>query len=255
MKSLRSGGAAVFALVLFFSAVYPRSGVSQEQGGVNRGFYVGTMVAVPFSQKLYHQTSFSGMTVSADLELDYGIGFAAVAGNRISDYLGVELTGTWSRQSADLRLPLPPALARQLSQVVQLPAAAAAGGLSFDYSGTVSALQSKLDILLYPVRIPVTSSCVAEPYAGGGAGVVRSDVDMDLVLNDQTRAIRSGAAGQLIPGNVKSKATDFQTSLRAGVNVPFDRLAADLGWQFYRTYNEGKNSNSHVVGLVIKYAF
>lgn len=242
MKSLRSGVAAVFALVLCLSVASPRNAASQEQGDVNRGFYVGTMIAVPFSQKLYHRTSVSGMTVSADLELDYGIGFAAVAGNRISDYLGVELTGTWSRQSSDLGLPLPPALA------------GAASGVSLAYAGTVTALQSKLDLLLYPVRVPITSSGAAEPYVGGGAGVVRSDVDMDLVLNDRTRAITGTPAGGLIPKKVSSKATDFQMSLRAGVNVPFDRLGADLGWQFYRTYNEGKNSNSHVLGLVIKYA-
>lgn len=242
MKSLRSGVAAVFALVLCLSVASPRNAASQEPGDVNRGFYVGTMIAVPFSQKLYHRTSVSGMTVSADLELDYGIGFAAVAGNRISDYLGVELTGTWSRQSSDLGLPLPPALA------------GAASGVSLAYAGTVTALQSKLDLLLYPVRVPITSSGAAEPYVGGGAGVVRSDVDMDLVLNDRTRAITGTPAGGLIPKKVSSKATDFQMSLRAGVNVPFDRLGADLGWQFYRTYNEGKNSNSHVLGLVIKYA-
>lgn len=242
MKSLRSGVAAVFALVLCLSVASPRNAVSQEQGDVNRGFYVGTMIAVPFSQKLYHRTSVGGMAVSADLELDYGIGFAAVAGNRISDYLGVELTGTWSRQSSDLGLPLPPALA------------GAASGVSLAYAGTVTALQSKLDLLLYPVRVPITSSGAAEPYVGGGAGVVRSDVDMDLVLNDRTRAITGTPAGGLIPKKVSSKATDFQMSLRAGVNVPFDRLGADLGWQFYRTYNEGKNSNSHVLGLVIKYA-
>lgn len=247
MKSLRSGVAAVFALALCLFAVSPRNAASQEPGDVNRGFYVGTMIAVPFSQKLYHRTSVSGMTVSADLELDYGIGFAAVAGNRISDYLGVELTGTWSRQSSDLRLPLPPALAGQLP-------GGAASGASLAYGGTVTALQSKLDLLLYPVRVPITSSGVAEPYVGGGAGVVRSDIDMDLVLNDQTRAITGTPAGGLIPKKVSSKATDFQMSLRAGVNVPFDRLGADLGWQFYRTYNEGKNSNSHVLGLVIKYA-
>lgn len=239
MKSLRSGVAAVFALVLCLSAASPRSAASQEPGGVNRGFYVGTMVAVPFSQKLYHRTAVGGMTASADLELDYGIGFAAVAGNRISDYLGVELTGTWSRQSSDLRLPLPPAL----------------GGVSLAYAGTVTALQSKLDLLLYPARIPITSSGAAEPYVGGGAGVVRSDIDMALVQSEQTRTIAATPAGRLIPGKVSSKATDFQMSLRAGVNVPFDRLGADLGWQFYRTYNEGKNSNSHVLGLVIKYAF
>lgn len=247
MKSLRSGVAAVFALVLCLSVASPRSAASQEPGGVNKGFYVGTMIAVPFSQKLYHRTAVSGMTVSADLELDYGIGFAAVAGNRISDYLGVELTGTWSRQSSDLRLPLPPALAGALP--------AAARGASLAYGGTVTALQSKLDLLLYPVRIPITSSGAAEPYVGGGAGVVRSDVDMALVQSDQTRAIAATPAGRLVPGKVSSKATDFQMSLRAGVNVPFDRLGADLGWQFYRTYNEGKNSNSHVLGLVIKYAF
>ena len=242
MKSLRSGVAAVFALVLCLSVASPRDAASQETGDVNRGFYVGTMIAVPFSQKLYHRTSVGGMTVSADLELDYGIGFAAVAGNRISDYLGVELTGTWSRQSSDLRFPLPPALA------------GAASGVSLAYAGTVTALQSKLDLLLYPARVPITSSGTAEPYVGGGAGVVRSDVDMDLVRNDRTRAITATPAGRLIPGKVSSKATDFQMSLRAGVNVPFDRLGADLGWQFYRTYNEGKNSNSHVLGLVIKYA-
>lgn len=242
MKSLRSGVAAAFALVLCLSVASPQNAASQEQGDVNRGFYVGTMIAVPFSQKLYHRTSVSGMAVSADLELDYGIGFAAVAGNRISDYLGVELTGTWSRQSSDLGLPLPPALA------------GAASGVSLAYAGTVTALQSKLDLLLYPVRVPITSSGAAEPYVGGGAGVVRSDIDMDLVLNDRTRAITGTPAGGLIPGKVSSKATDFQMSLRAGVNVPFDRLGADLGWQFYRTYNEGKNSNSHVLGLVIKYA-
>ncbi len=248
MKSLGPGVPAVFLFVLFFLAPHPQGAVSQESEDANRGFYVGSMVAVPFGQSLYHQTSFpvggSAVAISADLDLDYGIGFAAVLGNRISDYLGVELTGTWSRQSSDLRLPLPPALAGQL------PGAAAGGGAALPYRGRVIALQSKLDLLLYPARIPVTSSGVAEPYLGGGAGVVRSDIDVDLVL-DQTSPLRGVP---MIPGKVTSKQTDLQMSLRAGVNVPFDRLSADLGWQFYRTYNEGKNSNSHVVGLIIKYA-
>ena len=252
MKSLGSGVPAVFLFVLFFLALHPQGAASQESEDVNRGFYVGSMVAVPFGQSLYHQTSFplggNAVAISADLDLDYGIGFAAILGNRISDYLGVELTGTWSRQSSDLRLPLPPALAGQL------PGAAAGGGVTLPYRGRVIALQSKLDLLLYPVRIPVTSSGVAEPYLGGGAGVVRSDIDVDLVLNDQTRPLRNIPAGRMIPGKVTSKQTDLQMSLRAGVNVPFDRLSADLGWQFYRTYNKGKNSNSHVVGLIIKYA-
>ena len=249
MKSLGSGVSAVFLFVLFFLALHPQGVASQESEDVNRGFYVGSMVAVPFGQSLYHQTSFNlaagnAVAISADLDLDYGIGFAAVLGNRVSDYLGVELTGTWSRQSSDLRLPLPAAL------VSQLPGAAAGGGVTLPYRGRVIALQSKLDLLLYPARIPVTSSGVAEPYLGGGAGVVRSDIDVDLVL-DQTSPLRGIPT---IPGKVTSKQTDLQMSLRAGVNVPFDRLSADLGWQFYRTYNEGKNSNSHVVGLIIKYA-
>ena len=257
MKILGSGVPAVFLLVLFFLALHPRGAASQESEDVNRGFYVGSMVAVPFGQNLYHQTSFplggNAVAISADLDLDYGIGFAAVLGNRISDYLGVELTGTWSRQSSDLRLPLPPALAGQLSAAgIQLPGAAAGGGVTLPYRGRVIALQSKLDLLLYPARIPVTSSGVAEPYLGGGAGVVRSDIDVDIVL-DQASPLRNNPIIP-IPGKVTSKQTDLQMSLRAGVNVPFDRLSADLGWQFYRTYNKGKNSNSHVVGLIIKYA-
>lgn len=255
MKSLGSGVPAVSLLVLFFLALHPQGAASQESEDVNRGFYVGSMVAVPFGQSLYHQTSFplggNAVAISADLDLDYGIGFAAVLGNRISDYLGAELTGTWSRQASDLLLPLPPALAGQLSAAgIQLPGTAAGGGVTLPYRGRVIALQSKLDLLLYPARIPVTSSGVAEPYLGGGAGVVRSDIDVDIVL-DQASPLR---AIPTIPGKVTSKQTDFQMSLRAGVNVPFDRLSADLGWQFYRTYNKGKNSNSHVVGLIIKYA-
>ena len=255
MKSLGSGVPAVFLFVLFFFAVHPQDVVSQESEAVDRGFYVGSMVAVPFGQSLYHQTSFnlggSAVAISAGLDLDYGVGFAAVFGNRISDYLGVELTGTWSRQSSDLRLPLPQAVV----QMLPLPSAAAGGGVILPYRGRVIALQSKLDLLLYPVRIPVTSSGVAEPYLGGGAGLVKSDLDMDIILNDQTRALAAaGPAGQLIPRKVTSKETDLQMSLRAGVNVPFGRLSADLGWQFYRTYNKGKNSNSHVAGLIIKYA-
>ncbi len=115
-------------------------------------------------------------------------------------------------------------------------------------------LQSKIDLLLYPVRVPVTSSRVVEPYLGGGVGIVRSELQVDIVKDEATQGIIA-ATGGLIPEKLSNTDTDFQTSIRAGLNIPFSSTELDLGWQFYRTYVEGKNNSSHVVGDILKCMF
>ena len=59
----------------------------------------------------------------------------------------------------------------------------------------------------------------------------------------------------LIPENLAEKETDFQLTLRAGVNVPFNSIDLDLGWQFYRTYVKGEDNSSHAAGGILKYVF
>ena len=216
------------------------------------------MVAVPFAQDLHHQTSFTvpgfntEMTASGDMEIGYGLGFAAVLGKEISDYAALELTGSWSRQPADLAVSLPAILMQGFSNSdFELPS-------GFSYDGKVVVLQSKIDLLVYP-RKTATESGSAEPYLGGGAGIVRSDIDMDIERDAPTQAfigaLEELGFAELLPQKIDDVGTDFQLTLRAGVNVPFNDIDLDLGWQFYRTYVEGEDNNSHVVGSILKYAF
>ena len=76
----------------------------------------------------------------------------------------------------------------------------------------------------------------------------------ELVPENLARLIPENLAG-LIPEKIDEKETDFQLSLRAGVNVPFNGIDLDLGWQFYRTYVEGEDNSSHVVAGILKYVF
>jgi len=147
---------------------------------------------------------------------------------------------------------LPPSLAQALAaSPVDL------GSIKLDYEGRVQALQSRIDLLFYPVRVPVASSSVVEPYIGGGAGIIRSNVDVDLVQNEQIQGfipiLENLGFSELLPQNIDDSQTDYQLSLRAGLNIPFSSIDVDLGWQFYKTYAAGKDSTSHVVGGVIRY--
>ena len=223
------------------------------------GMYLGTMVAVPFAQDLHHQTSFTvpvlnaKMTASGDMEIGYGIGFAAVGGKGISDYAALELTGSWSKQSSDLGVSLPALLTQGFSDGdLELPA-------SLSYDGKIVTLQSKVDLLFYPTKMNVEPGSSAKPYLGGGVGLVRSNLDMNIEKDVPTQAFietltESGFA-ELLPEKIDDTGTDFQLTLRAGVNVPFNEMDLDLGWQFYRTYVEGEDNNSHVAGGILKYTF
>ena len=222
-----------------------------------RGLYVGTMVAVPFAQDLHHQTSFTvlnqEMTASGDIEMGYGIGFAAVAGKGISDYTALELTGSWSKLPCDLVVSLPALLTQTLSESgFGLPS-------SFSYDGNVVSLQSKIDLLVYPTKMAAGSDSGAKPYLGGGVGIVRSDMDVDIEKDEPTQAfietLEEVGFAALLPQRIDEKGTDMQLSLRAGVNVPFNEIDLDLGWQFYRTYVEGEDNNSHAAGGILKYVF
>ena len=240
----------VFAFCMI-SSVPARSQPAEDE----RGLYIGTMVAVPFAQDLHHQTSFSvadiKMTASGDLEIGYGIGFAAVSGKGISDYAALELTGTWSRQPSDLAVSLPRLLVLGLSRSgLELPS-------GFDYGGDVVILQSKIDLLLHPLKIGSGPDDGAKPYLGAGMGIVRSDMDMDIKMDVPTQnfisALGEVGAAELVPQKIDEIGTDFQLTLRAGLNLPFNRMDLDLGWQFYRTYVKGKDNNSHAAGGILKY--
>ena len=222
-----------------------------------RGLYVGTMVAVPFAQDLHHQTSFSvfnqEMTASGDIEIGYGIGFAAIAGKGISDYTALELTGSWSKQPCDLRVSLPAIFTQGFSNSdFELPS-------GFSYDGNVVVLQSKVDLLVYPTKIAMSSDDGAKPYLGGGVGIVRSNVEVDIEKDEPTQAfietLEEVGFAQLLPQRIDDKGTDLQLTLRAGVNLPFNEMDLDLGWQFYRTYVEGEDNDSHAAGGILKYVF
>lgn len=238
-----------------------------------RKVYIGTMVAVTFGQDLHHKTAFTTpdnteMTVSSHLTIDYGIGFAAVAGKGISDYAALEFTGSWSRLPSHLEvpLPLPDFFTEGLAQSgFELPS-------GFNYNGKLVPLQSKLDLLLYPIKMATGPDDGAKPYLGGGVGIVRSHMDMDIekegsqavveTLESFAELIPENLAGlipenfaELIPEKIDEKETDLQLTLRAGVNVPFNNMDLDLGWQFYRTYVKGEDNSSHAAGGILKYAF
>ena len=240
---------------------------------IKERWYVGTMVAVIFGQDLHHKTAFTTpdnekMTVSSHLVIDYGIGFAGIAGKGISDYAALEFTGSWARLPSHLEvpLPLPTFFTEGLSQSgFELPS-------GFNYDGKLVALQSKIDLLLYPIKMATGPSGGAKPYLGGGVGIVRSDMDMDIEKEGSQAVVETlGSFAELIPENlaelipenlaglipekIDEKETDLQLTLRAGVNMPFNSMDLDLGWQFYRTYVKGEDNSSHVAGGILKYVF
>ena len=248
--------AAVLMVVLACCVIHAVPGLSQPADD-KRGYYVGTMVAVPFAQDLHHQTSFTvlnnEMTASGDLAIGYGLGFAAVAGRGISDYAALEFTGSWSKQSSDLGVSLPAILTQGFSNSdFELPS-------GFSYDGKIGTLQSKVDLLIYPTKMAMEPGDGAKPYLGGGVGIVRSNMDMDIEKDAPTQAfiavLEEVGFAELLPAKIDDKETDLQLTLRAGVNVPFSDMDLDLGWQFYRTYVEGEDNNSHVAGGILKYAF
>lgn len=222
-----------------------------------RKVYVGTMVAVSLAQDLHHQTSFTvldnEMTASGDLVIGYGLGFAAVSGRGISDYAALELTGSWSKQSSVLGVSLPAILTQGFSSGdFELPA-------GFSYDGKLVSLQSKIDLLVYPTKMAMTPRDGAKPYLGGGVGIVRSNMDMDIERDEPTQAfietLEELGFAELLPEKIDDRGTDLQLTFRAGVNVPFNEMDLDLGWQFYRTYIEGENNSSHIASGILKYAF
>ena len=256
MENSRVRDAIVSIVVFACCAIRVAPGLAQPADD-KRGLYVGTMVAVPFAQDLHHQTSFTvlnnEMTASGDLAIGYGLGFAGVLGKGISDYAALELTGSWSKQPCDLGVSLPAILTETLSNSdFGLPS-------GFSYDGNVVVLQSKVDLLVYPTKMAADSDDGAKPYLGGGMGIVRSGMDMDIEKDEPTQAfietLEEVGFAELLPQRIDDKGTDLQLTVRAGVNVPFNEMDLDLGWQFYRTYVEGEDNNSHVAGGILKYAF
>ncbi len=262
------------ALMIVFAGcvMHAVPGLARSADDESEG-YVGTMVAVILGQDLHHKTAFitpdsTELTVSSHLVIDYGIGFAAVAGKGISDYTALEFTGSWARLPShlDVPLPLPPLFAEGLSQNgFELPS-------GFNYDGKTVILQSKVDLLLFPIKMATSPSDGAKPYLGGGLGIVRSHLDLDiekegsqaviealgefaeLIAENLARHIPENLA-ELIPEKIDEKEIDFQLTLRAGVNMPFNNMDLDLGWQFYRTYVNGEDNNSHVASGILKYVF
>lgn len=233
MENSRVNVVAVLMVAVALCVVHVVPGLSQPVVAVvddNRRVYVGAMVGIPFAQDLHHQISAG---ISGDLAIGYGLGFAGVVGKGISDYVALELTGSWSRQPSDLRV------------------------LLFSYEGNGVALQSKIDLLIYPMKMAAGSDSGAKPYLGGGVGIVRSNMDLDIKKDELTQTLieNLGENAEQVPEKIDHTGTDFQLTLRAGVNVPFRGMDLDLGWQFYRTYVEGKDNNSHVAGCIVKYAF
>ncbi len=266
MKSLKIGLPFFLVVTFAFFLILPEAGFSQTSE-VKKGFYVGALVGVPFAQDLSEQVAVSVMgkeqNIPAEFSVDYGIGAAVTVGNRISDYFAVELVGSWSRQSAELSASPPATLLEPLvSLATANPALGAALGsdpqsLKFVYDdGRLIALQASTSVLLYPV--PGES---VEPYIGGGVGIVRSDVEVGA--NQQTKGLVSaltGAGAQnpaipKIPEKIDETMTDYQATLQAGINIPFDSLDISVGWNYYKTFKDGKDSNSHVAALTLKYFF
>ena len=257
MENFRVNVAAVLIVAFACCVIHAVPGLSQPVDEKKK-VYVGTMVAVPFTQDLHHQVSaqvpvLGEISVSGDMEIGYGIGLAAIAGKGISDYAALELTGSWSRQPCNLGVALPTILTQGFSNGdFELPS-------SFGYDGNVVVLQSKVDLLIYPTKMAAGSDGGAKPYLGGGMGIVWSDVDVDIEKDEPTQefieALEEVGFAELLPQKIDAKGTDMQLSLRAGVNVPFSDMDLDLGWQFYRTYVEGEDNNSHVAGSILKYAF
>ena len=255
MENSRASDAIVSIVFFACCVICVVPGLAQPADD-KRGLYVGTMVGVTLAQDLHHQTSFTvfntEMTASGDMEIGYGIGFAAVAGKGISDYTALELTGSWSKQPCDLVVSLPALLTQALSEDFGLPP-------GFSYDGNVVVLQSKVDLLVYPTKMAADSDGGTKPYLGGGVGIARSGMDMNIEKDEPTQAfietLEEVGFAELLPQRIDDKGTDFQLTLRAGVNVPFNEIDLDLGWQFYRTYVEGEDNNAHVAGGILKYVF
>ena len=272
MENSRVSDAAVLMIVFACCLTHASPGLSQS-AETKRRAYVGTMVAVTFGQDLHHKTAFTTpdneeMTVSSHLVIDYGIGFAAIAGKGISDYVALEFTGSWASLPShlDVPLPLPTFFAEGLSQSgFELPS-------GFNYDGKLVTLQSKIDLLLFPIKMATSPSDGVKPYLGGGLGIVRSYMDMDIekegaqvvieTLGDFAELVPENLAGlipenfaELIPEKIDETETDFQLTLRAGVIVPFNNIDLDLGWQFYRTYVKGEDNSAHAAGGILKYVF
>ena len=49
------------------------------------------------------------------------------------------------------------------------------------------ALQSKIDLLIYPMKMAAGSDGSAKPYLGGGVGIVRSNMDVDIEKDEPTQ--------------------------------------------------------------------
>lgn len=262
MENSRVSDEIASIVVFACCAICVVPGLAQSADNERR-MYVGTMVAVPFAQDLHHQTSFTlpetspvlpgaELSVAGDLAIGYGLGFAAVLGREISTYGVLELTGSWSKQPADLAVSLPAILMQGFSNSdFELPT-------DFNFAGKIVILQAKIDLLIYPTKVP-TGSTGAKPYLGGGVGIVRSDIDMDIEKDVPTQAfievLEELGFAQLLPQKIDDTGMDFQLALRAGVNIPFNSIDLDVGWQFYRTYVDGSDNDSHVAGGILKYAF
>ena len=106
MENSRVNVVVVLMVAFALCVMYAVPGLSQPADD-NRRVYVGAMVGIPFAQDLHHQTSFTlpetspilpgaELPAAGDLAIGYGLGFAAVAGKGISDYVALELTGSWS---------------------------------------------------------------------------------------------------------------------------------------------------------------
>jgi opacity protein-like surface antigen len=236
MEHLRGSIAAVLVVVLVCCVISAVPGLAQP-GDAERRLYVGTMVAVPFAQDLHHQTSFilpetspvlpgAELSAAGDMEIGYGLGFAAILGREISTYAALELTGSWSKQPADLVVSLPAILMQGFSNSdLELPA-------GFSFAGKIVILQSKIDLLIYPTKI-ATDSGGAQPYLGGGVGIVRSDIDMDIEKDVPTQAfieeLEESGFAELLPQKNRRHRNGFSVGSARGRKHSFQQHRFGFG--------------------------